>query len=154
MTTAPDTHTLCPMRKFPEQTDDQRTEAGPEGSGRPVSTERRRAQRLRLDLETAVPVLISERGCLQWGLARNVSEGGMLIEVSDPPPIGAMIEIQILGVRGSADAPEGVTLCGEVRHNVTWNFGGRDRARLNAIGVRFVSPPPPEMLPPPGSPIH
>ena len=47
---------------------------------RPAPSERRTSRRIRLRLETAVPVLVRGDVGLQWGLARNVSEGGMLIE--------------------------------------------------------------------------
>lgn len=105
------------------------------------SLDRRRSHRIRLDFETAVPVILrSASGQLRWGVARNVSEGGMLIEMEDPPPIGEAIEVEIGGIRGSMDSPETVALVGEVRHHVAWNFkadGKRGKTRLSAIGVRF-----------------
>lgn len=119
--------------------------------------DRRSSRRVRLDLETAVPVLVREmNGTLQWGLARNISEGGMLIELKQPPAIGAHVEIKIFGVNGSADAPDNVIVFAEVRHNLAWNFAGDEtRAGLSAVGVRFCSPPEDQiLLPPAGSPVH
>jgi hypothetical protein len=117
----------------------QHTDAAPIESQPPVA-ERRRSRRLRLELETAVPVIVREDGCVQWGLVRNLSDGGMLIELTEPPPIGAALQIQIPGVRGSIDAPDAVVLHGEVRHHVAWNFGGEGRG-MHAVGVRFSPPP-------------
>ncbi|MFO0723776.1 MAG: PilZ domain-containing protein [Myxococcota bacterium] len=113
----------------------------------PASSDRRQSRRLRLELETAVPVLVRSTNGTQWGLARNVSEGGMLIELREPPPIGAEVEIKLFGVQGSIDAPDAVFVRGEVRHNVAWNFaqneaGPRNRPGMSGIGVRFCEPAP------------
>ena len=117
--------------------------------------DRRHARRVRLELETAVPVLVRDQsGSLQWGLARNISEGGMLIELQTPPSIGARIQVKIFGIQGSADAPDAVFVHAEVRHNLAWNLGGERKTKLSAIGVRFAAPPPTELLPLDGAPIH
>lgn len=87
-----------------------------------------------------MPVLVRGDVGLQWGLARNVSEGGMLIELKTPAPIGTRVEIKLFGVQGSIDAPDAVLLHAEVRHHVAWNFAGPGVPSLTAIGVRFVEP--------------
>jgi len=107
-------------------------------TGRPAPSERRRSRRIRIRLETAVPVTVRGDNGLQWGLARNVSEGGMLVEVKEPPPIGSRLEIKLFGVKGSLDAPDAALLRGEVRHHVSWNCA--DGPRVAAIGVRFSEP--------------
>ena len=108
---------------------------------RPAPSERRSCRRIRLHLDTAVPVLVRSDVGVQWGLARNVSEGGMLIEIKTPAPIGTPVEIKLFGVQGSIDAPDAVVMHAEVRHHVAWNFrGGPGRPSLTAIGVRFVEP--------------
>jgi hypothetical protein len=121
-----------------------------------AARERRRSRRLRLDLDTAVPIQVrSAGGLVQWGVARNISEGGMLIELQEPPPIGAYVAIKILGVSGSEDAPDAVVVHAEVRHALSWNFGSDDRrSGISAVGVRFVPPPQVVSLPAEGSPIH
>lgn len=107
---------------------------------RPAPSERRSCRRIRLKLETAVPVMVRGDVGVQWGLARNVSEGGMLIELKTPPPIGSLVEIKLFGVQGSIDAPDAVELHAEVRHHVAWNFSGPGVPVLTAVGVRFVEP--------------
>lgn len=107
---------------------------------RPGPSERRESRRIRLRLETAVPVMVRSDDGVQWGLARNVSEGGMLIEMKTPAAIGTRVEIKLFGVQGSIDAPDAVLLHAEVRHHVAWNFAGPGVPTLTAIGVRFVAP--------------
>jgi hypothetical protein len=104
--------------------------------------ERRKDKRLRLNLEVAVPVVIRAPDWVEFGLARNISEGGMLIQVRDPPAIGARLEITISGVQGSSDAPEAVTLVGEVRHHIAWQYRARGQSKtMKGIGVRFIEKP-------------
>lgn len=107
---------------------------------RPAPAERRSSRRIRLKLDTAVPVKVRSDVGVQWGLARNVSEGGMLIELRTPPPIGSTLQVELMGVRGSVDAPDPAVLDGEVRHHVAWNFAGPGTRSLTAIGVRFIEP--------------
>ncbi|MBI4815472.1 MAG: PilZ domain-containing protein [Deltaproteobacteria bacterium] len=106
---------------------------------RPAPRERRSSQRIRLTLDVAVPVLVKDDDRIQWGMARNVSEGGMLIEVPDPPAIGREVEISFPGIPGSVDSPEHAVLRGEVRHQLKWNFSSEtNRRNLSAIGVKFL----------------
>jgi len=114
----------------------------PPSADRRSGHDRRRDRRIKLDLETAVPVVIRSGGLVQWGLARNISEGGMLIEIAEAPPIGSRVEVKIAGIQGSLDAPESVLLHGEVRHHVAWRVGSPP-SRLHAIGLRFVPEPEP-----------
>src|SRR3990167_3272410 len=101
--------------------------------------DRRRARRLRVSLEIAVPVTVRSEHVIARGLARNISEGGMLIELRQLPPIGSEIEITIAGVGGSSDAPEAIRLLGEVRHHVAWQFAqDRSTKTLRGAGVRFL----------------
>jgi hypothetical protein len=113
----------------------------PTGIDVPIGHERRSSRRLSLNLDVAVPVLVRGPDGLLHGVARNISEGGMLIELAELPGIGARLEITIMGVAGSADAPDGVTLVGEVRHQLAWQHAVQGRARLlKGVGVRFLEP--------------
>jgi hypothetical protein len=116
---------------------------------RRTGRERRRDKRVRMNLEVAVPILVRGPDGLQRGLARNLSEGGMLIEMSELPAIGAQLEITITGIHGSTDAPDSVTLTGEVRHHVGWQHVVRGQRRtMRGVGVRFIEKPAePEALP-------
>lgn len=108
-------------------------------SDRRSGRDRRKSTRVRLSLEIAVPVLVQSDLGLQRGLARNLSEGGMLIELTELPPIGTRLEITFAGVKGSHDAPEPVVLRGEVRHQLAWQYGrGGPDQTLRGVGVRFV----------------
>lgn len=107
----------------------------------PKGHERRASRRVCLNLDVAVPVLVRGPSGLLRGLARNISEGGMLIELADLPGIGARLEITFTGVPGSADAPDPVTLHGEVRHQVAWQHAQRGQTHmLKGVGVRFLEP--------------
>jgi Tfp pilus assembly protein PilZ len=142
---------MSPRPNWPD--DDRRTPTPEEKSTAPEERrsgrDRRREQRIRLSLEVAVPILVRGPDGLQRGLARNISEGGMLVEMSDLPSIGAEVEITITGVHGSIDSPEAVKLVGEVRHHLAWQHVVRGkRQTMRGIGVRFVEKPAePETLP-------
>ncbi len=91
-------------------------------------------------LELAVPVLLKGDFGLAKGVARNISEGGLLVEVRQSIPIGVSVEIEIQGVRGSLDSPESLKLRGEVRHQVAWQHTQKQaRQTVRAIGIRFVN---------------
>src|SRR4051794_32365782 len=114
MTKTPETKSASPQPATPTNVVSQEPA--------PSSSDRRRGGRLLLTMETAVPVLVRSGAELQWGIARNVSDGGMLVELQEPPPIGAPVEIQIFGIHGSTDAPDPAVVYGEVRHQIAWNF--------------------------------
>jgi hypothetical protein len=137
------------MTKYERRPGDLRS-----GPPRPADEERRRTKRLRLTLETAVPVLVRSGSLIQWGLARNVSEGGMLIELGELPQIGTLVEIKIAGVDGPGDLSAPTILHGEVRHHLAWNYAEPPQnAGLRAVGVRFVNPPEPPTIAP-GTVLH
>ena len=127
---------------------DARSTSGPDRrSGR----DRRSERRIGLSLETAVPVVVRYGGLVQWGLARNVSEGGMLVEVREAPPIGSQVEIKLSGVEGSITAPEPAILRATVRHHVAWQFCDKGAiASMTGVGVRYEREP---MRPAPTEPI-
>ena len=101
-------------------------------------TDRRRERRINLDFETAVPVLVRSEQSMHWGLARNISEQGMLIQMQNPPPMGASIDVTLSGIRGPQHDADAVELCGEVRHHLAWNYQSKGQKRsITAIGVRF-----------------
>lgn len=104
--------------------------------------DRRRDRRVRLSLEIAVPVRVSGPGFDGRGMARNISEGGMLVELSEAPPIGMRVSVSFEGIRGSADAPGPVELRGEVRHHMAWQYTARGMAfQLKGVGIRFLDEP-------------
>lgn len=65
----------------------------------------------------------------------------MLVEVDALPPIGSPVDVTISGVHGSIDAPNSLTLKGEIRHHLAWQYV-TDRRRIQVmrgIGIRFAS---------------
>lgn len=104
--------------------------------------DRRRDGRVRLSLEVAVPVHLRGPDGVQRGLARNISEGGMLIELDDLPALGSELQVTITGIQGSSDAPDAITLTGEVRHHVAWQYTASGRMRtMRGVGIRFIEKP-------------
>jgi c-di-GMP-binding flagellar brake protein YcgR len=104
--------------------------------------DRRQDSRIRLSLEVAVPVVVRTDEHIEAGLARNISEGGMLIQLKELPPIGSRVEVTISGVKGSTDAPDAVTLEGEIRHHVAWQYRAKGQVKLmRGVGVRFLELP-------------
>lgn len=97
-----------------------------------AGTNRRQDRRIPLSLDVAVPVLVRGFNGLQRGLARNVSERGMFLEVREPPPIGTEIEVTFAGPA----LTDALVLCGEVRHHVAWQVGGH--RGLKGVGIRFL----------------
>jgi hypothetical protein len=86
-----------------------------------------------LGLDFAVPVTVRMGNVEEKGLARNISEGGMLVQVDRMLPIGRRIEVTFSGKSGV------MTLDAEIRHQVAWQHsGGKDRQTMYGIGVRFL----------------
>lgn len=88
-----------------------------------------------MKLDVAVPVLVRGPDGLQRGMARNISEGGMLIEMSELPAIGSRLEITFSGISGSV----AVTLFGDVRHQLAWQHAVQGKMQtMRGVGLRFV----------------
>jgi hypothetical protein len=68
-----------------------------------------------------------------YAIARNVSAGGILVEMSYAPPLGAIVTVHF-----EHDGNEMVARA-EVKHHHYLNFGGGpDAARVRGVGLRFV----------------
>ncbi len=109
-----------------------------------------------------------------FAVARNVSAGGILVEMTYAPPLGTVVTVHFQCVRdddqlercetgggdpdGSAGGAGGRAPCGidelvvraEVKHHHYLNFtGGNDAASSRAIGLRFLEfIDPDERIPP------
>jgi hypothetical protein len=131
-------------RSWPDRRNDETTEKKKSPPlERRSGKERRQDSRIRLSLEVAVPVVLRSDEHIEAGLARNISEGGMLIQLKELPPIGTKVQITISGVKGSTDAPDSVMLEGEVRHHVAWQYRSHGQSKLmRGVGVRFLELPP------------
>ena len=105
-----------------------------------ASSDRRGCPRTSFDLPLAVPVIVRSDLGVHRGIARNISEGGMLVELEEAPPIGSTLEVTIGGGYGRTGESEKVILTAEVRHQVAWSFiGPAGQDRLRGVGLRFVS---------------
>jgi c-di-GMP-binding flagellar brake protein YcgR len=110
-----------------------------EAPERRTGRERRKDTRVPLSLDIALPVQVRGDNGFQRGLARNISEGGMLLEVGDAPPIGSMVEVTLAGPSGVAGGPDAVVLHGEVRHHMAWQYSHHQGTKtMRGVGIRFL----------------
>lgn len=74
-----------------------------------------------------------------FGIARNVSAGGILVEMTYAPPLGTIVTVHFQHARGE-DLLDEIVVRAEVKHHHYLNFsGGRDEAAsTRAIGLRFL----------------
>jgi hypothetical protein len=100
--------------------------------GRAAGSERRASPRL----DKAFQVYVEgERGSA-FGVARNISEGGMFVETRDPPPLGSQVRITFSSGAGEMKA------VGEIRY--VCHLIGRPsedaerHAAVRGMGVRFL----------------
>jgi hypothetical protein len=73
-----------------------------------------------------------------FAIARNVSAGGILVEMSYAPPLGTVVTVHFQHARGEDDIDEIVVRAG-VKHHHYLNFtGSGEAASTRAIGLRFL----------------
>ena len=72
-------------------------------------------------------------------IARNVSAGGILVEMSYAPPMGTIVTVHFQHAREGEQFDELVARA-EVKHHHYLNFtgGDTDAASTRAIGLRFI----------------
>ena len=72
-------------------------------------------------------------------IARNVSAGGILVEMSYAPPLGTIVTVHFQHLR-DGDAIDELIARAEVKHHHYLNFrrGEDDAASSRAIGLRFI----------------
>ncbi len=69
------------------------------------------------------------------GVARNISEGGMFVEIIDPPPLGTVVTVHFR-IPGSA---EDIVARAEVKHHYCLNLAqAGEPTAARGIGVRFI----------------
>ncbi len=70
-------------------------------------------------------------------IARNVSAGGILVEMSYAPPLGTVVTVHFQYARDQC--VDELVARAEVKHHHYLNFSGRgDQAATRAIGMRFL----------------
>ena len=71
-------------------------------------------------------------------IARNVSAGGILVEMSYAPPLGTVVTVHFQHARAD-DLMDEIVARAEVKHHHYLNFtGGDEAASSRAIGMRFI----------------
>ena len=89
-------------------------------------------------------------------VARNISAGGILVEMTYAPPLGTVVTVHFQHVRDDDELERSETgidelvVRAEVKHHHYLNFtGGNDAASARAIGLRFLEfIDPDERIPP------
>jgi hypothetical protein len=71
-------------------------------------------------------------------VARNVSAGGILVEMTYAPPLGTVVTVHFQHAHDD-DRLDELIVRAEVKHHHYLNFsGGNDAASSRAIGLRFL----------------
>ncbi len=72
-------------------------------------------------------------------IARNVSTGGVLVEMSYAPPLGTVVTVHFQHARAD-DLMDEIVVRAEVKHHHYLNFGaiGETATSTRAIGLRFL----------------
>ena len=80
-------------------------------------------------------VIVSELYGDTDAVARNLSAGGMFVEMSDPLPIGAVVTVNFQ----IPDSHGVLAVRSEVKHHYSFNYTiGDDPAFTRGIGLRFL----------------
>ena len=76
-----------------------------------------------------------------FAVARNVSAGGILVEMTYAPPLGTVVTVHFQHARDDDQLDE-IVARAEVKHHHYLNYadgtGGNDAASARAIGMRFI----------------
>ena len=86
--------------------------------------------------DKAFPVAISSRVFGEGnGIARNISSGGMCLEVSEPLPLGSVVRVHF----AMPDSDGEIVARGEVKRHFFLNFSDEEGPRqLTGMGIRFI----------------
>jgi hypothetical protein len=98
-----------------------------------------REKRIHTRFDKAFLVVIgSELYGDSFAIARNVSAGGILVEMTYAPPLGTVVTVHFQHARDDDQVDE-IIARAEVKHHHYLNFtGGNDAASARAIGMRFI----------------
>ncbi|HUS31310.1 MAG TPA: hypothetical protein VMZ53_22520 [Kofleriaceae bacterium] len=105
-----------------------------------------REKRIHTRFDKAFLVVIgSELYGDSFAIARNISAGGLLVEMTYAPPLGTVVTVHFQYMREAASpeqetpAMDEIVARAEVKHHHYLNFtGGNDAASSRAIGLRFI----------------
>lgn len=89
---------------------------------------------LRFDKVFAVQVSSELFGTMS-AIARNISAGGMLIEMADPLPLASVVTVHFPALDGAGE----VVARAEVKHHYCFNYHADSQpAQARGIGLRFM----------------
>ncbi len=99
---------------------------------RAKSADRRRSPRF----DKAFPVFLSGERGITCGVARNIGEGGMYVEVPEVERIGSVVTVTFVWPGSGAE----ISVEAEVRYSAALNVGDREgRPRgVCGMGLRFL----------------
>ncbi len=89
------------------------------------------------ELDKAFPVVVSGPGGITFGVARNISDGGVFVEAREAQPLGCRVTVTFVAVGSAAE----VAAEAEVQYVSTMNYrGGRNGLVkiTRGMGLRFV----------------
>ena len=92
--------------------------------------------RFHIRFNKAFPVMVlSELYGETGAVARNISEGGMFIEMADPLPLGSKVTVSFRAAGGGD-----LSARGEVKHHYCFNYTGPggEPCLSRGIGLRFT----------------
>lgn len=73
-----------------------------------------------------------------FAIARNISAGGLLVEMTYAPPLGTVVTVHFQHMR-EGDLLDEIVARVEVKHHHYLNFNaGNDAASTRGIGLRFI----------------
>lgn len=88
----------------------------------------------RVSRSFAVSVM-SDRFGQAYAVARNISCGGMMLETTEPLPLGTHVHVQFT----VPEAHSQVVVKGEVKHHFFLNFAAHGKPRsMVGMGIRFT----------------
>jgi len=68
-------------------------------------------------------------------VARNISAGGMLVEMIEPPPLGTIVTVHF----EMPDCPGEISARAAIKHHYCFNFAiGDEPASTRGIGLKFI----------------
>ncbi len=85
---------------------------------------------------TAFPVVLSSEAFGECNaVARNISSGGILLELQEPLPLGTQVRVHF----SAADSSASIVARGEVKNHYFLNFSeGGDPRSLTGMAVKFT----------------
>ena len=105
---------------------------------RPLAAVPTHDKRIHSRFDKAFPVMVgSEMYGDTYAIARNLSAGGILVEMSYAPPLGTVVTVHFQYAREDDELDE-LVVRAEVKHHHYLNFTAGDAAASRAIGLRFL----------------